>query len=153
MKSHTSLHVLKKTSEESQNLQIHSPQKKIELFAQKFVAYHSKIDTVMATEDNIRYLYNDTTALRKLKKMVSLYESIEIDLKHKGINTATIETLTPQEETIIFLIAEGLQTKEIATSLFISEHTVQTHRKNIYKKLNVTSITDLVKISILFAIK
>jgi len=152
MKSHSPLHVLKVASGESQSLQLHSPKKKIEVFAEKFISHHSKIDAVSAAEDNIRYLYNDVTALRKLKKMVSMYETIEIDLQNKGIDTSVMATITPQEETIITLIAEGLQTKQIAAALFISEHTVQTHRKNIYKKLNVTSVTDLVKISMLLLV-
>lgn len=153
MKAHTSLSLLKIASENTRQAQTYSPKKNIELFAKNFIAYHSKIDAVASAEDNIRYLYNDTTALQKLKKMVSLYETVESDLQNKGVNTLLLASITPQEENIISLIAEGLQTKKIASALFISEHTVQTHRKNIYKKLNVTSVTDLVKISMLFAIK
>ncbi len=152
MKSQTPLNFLKIASRESQSLQLHSPKKKIERFAEKFITHHSKIDAVTAAEDNIRYLYNDVTALKKLEKMVSLYETIESDLMNKGVDTSLVATITPQEETIITLIAEGLQTKQIAAALFISEHTVQTHRKNIYKKLNVTSVTDLVKISMLLLV-
>ena len=152
MKSHSPLKVLNVASGDSQSLQLHSPKKKVEIFAEKFITHHSKIDTVSAAEDNIRYLYNDVTALRKLKKMVSLYETIETDLQNKGIDTSVVASITSQEENIISLISEGLQTKQIAASLFISEHTVQTHRKNIYKKLNVTSVTDLVKISMILAL-
>lgn len=149
MKSYTSLSLLKTTSEKPQSVQLNSPKKNIELFTENFLAYHSKKDTVIGAEDNIRYLYNDATALLKLQKMVSLYKTIESDLQNKGVDTSVVGTLTPQEENIVSLIAEGLQTKEIASALFISEHTVQTHRKNIYKKLNVTSVTDLVKISMM----
>ncbi|WP_432411358.1 response regulator transcription factor [Rasiella sp. SM2506] len=152
MKSHTSLSLLKIDSEKPQAAQTYSPKKHIEVFAEKFLAYHSKIHTVSATEDNIRYLYKDTTALNKLKNIVSLYESIETNLQNKGVNTFVIASLTMQEQKIIALIAEGLQTKQIASELFISEHTVQTHRKNLYKKLNVDSVTDLVKISMMMAV-
>jgi len=47
------------------------------------------------------------------------------------------------------LIAEGLTTKEIANRKHLSFHTVNTHRKNIFRKLNVSNTSEL----IMFAIK
>ena len=46
--------------------------------------------------------------------------------------------LTPRESEIFALIGEGLTTKEIATRLYVSEHTVQHHRKRIAAKLGTT---------------
>ena len=110
---------------------------------------NSKTKLLQGNNNKVRYLNNDTMALNEISKMILLYESIEADLIEKGINSSLLENITPREQTIIMLIAEGLQTKEIAKTLFISDHTVQKHRKNIYKKLNITSISDLVKISLL----
>jgi DNA-binding CsgD family transcriptional regulator len=42
--------------------------------------------------------------------------------------------LSPREIEIIRLIAKDLTTAEISKQLFISEHTVETHRKNIGRK-------------------
>jgi len=42
------------------------------------------------------------------------------------------------------LIAKGKTNKEVAKDLFLSVHTVHTHRKNIMKKLNVNSISGIV---------
>jgi DNA-binding NarL/FixJ family response regulator len=56
--------------------------------------------------------------------------------------------LTNAETEIVRLIAEGLTTKEIAASRFISFHTVISHRKNIFRKLGVTSISELIMYSI-----
>jgi len=53
-------------------------------------------------------------------------------------------SLTKQEKIILRLIAKGHPTAEISDLLFISQHTVQTHRKNIYKKLDTNKITDLI---------
>jgi DNA-binding NarL/FixJ family response regulator len=47
----------------------------------------------------------------------------------------TINSLSTRETEIIHLVAEGLTNKEIAEKLFLSIHTVKTHRKNIIKKL------------------
>ena len=56
--------------------------------------------------------------------------------------------LTVSEIEIVRLISEGLTTKEIATRKFISFHTVISHRKNIFRKLSVTSISELIMYSI-----
>lgn len=53
--------------------------------------------------------------------------------------------LSEREIEIIDLIAEGFTSKEIATRLFISEHTVKTHRKNIFQKTNVSDSDELIK--------
>jgi DNA-binding NarL/FixJ family response regulator len=57
--------------------------------------------------------------------------------------------LTNAEMDIVRLIANGLTTKEIALRKYISIHTVITHRKNIFRKLGVSSVSEL----IMYAIK
>ncbi len=52
--------------------------------------------------------------------------------------------LTPREIDILKLIAENKKTKEIAELLFISLNTVQSHKKNLYSKLNIHSVSELV---------
>jgi DNA-binding NarL/FixJ family response regulator len=47
-------------------------------------------------------------------------------------------TLSSRETEIIRLIASGMTNKEIAEKLFLSIHTVKTHRKNIIKKIGFT---------------
>ena len=53
--------------------------------------------------------------------------------------------LTLREKEIIKLIIKEYNTTEIADKLFISKHTVMTHRKNIFFKLEVTNIAGLTK--------
>jgi DNA-binding NarL/FixJ family response regulator len=55
------------------------------------------------------------------------------------------EPLTTREREIIKLIAEGKSSKEVADLLFISSRTVQHHRANIMRKLNLKKTADLVK--------
>jgi DNA-binding NarL/FixJ family response regulator len=52
--------------------------------------------------------------------------------------------LTNSELEIVRLISEGLTTKEIASRKYISYHTVITHRKNIFRKLGVSSVSELI---------
>ncbi len=51
------------------------------------------------------------------------------------------DKLTRREIEVIALIAEGLNNKEIADKLFISEKTVKNHVSNLFKKINVTDRT------------
>ncbi len=54
-------------------------------------------------------------------------------------------SLTKREVEIIRYIAQEMTTKEMADKLFISEHTVMTHRKNLLRKLEARNVAGLVK--------
>lgn len=53
--------------------------------------------------------------------------------------------ITEREREIIILITKEYSNAQIATELFISERTVETHRKNIYRKTNTNNIVGLIK--------
>ena len=55
------------------------------------------------------------------------------------------DSLTPTEHNVVQLVIEGLPNKDIATRLFISPRTVQTHLTHIYAKLHLTSRVQLVQ--------
>ena len=55
------------------------------------------------------------------------------------------ETLTTREREVLHLAAEGHTSPEIAKRLFISPRTVETHRGNLMRKLNLVTQTDLVR--------
>ncbi len=55
------------------------------------------------------------------------------------------DELTPREQEVLTLIAEGLSNGEIAEQLVISIKTVDRHRENIMRKLNLHNRVDLVK--------
>lgn len=53
------------------------------------------------------------------------------------------DTLSAREQEIVTLVVRGLTNKEIASKLFLSVHTVLTHRRNIARKLEIHSATGL----------
>ena len=61
---------------------------------------------------------------------------------------ADLELLTPRELEVLKLIAEGENSKEIATMLVLSIKTVESHRANILKKLGMRDRVDLTRYAI-----
>lgn len=56
--------------------------------------------------------------------------------------------LSSREKEILRLIGEGKTSLEIADTLFIGKSTVDTHRKNILKKINLHGKTDLIRFAV-----
>jgi len=55
------------------------------------------------------------------------------------------ETLTSREQTVLLQLAQGKSNREVAEALDISIHTVETHRKNIKRKLGISSTAGLTR--------
>lgn len=55
--------------------------------------------------------------------------------------------ITPREQKVLHLIAYEYSSKEIASKLFISYETVNTHRKNIMMKLDVKNTAGMVRVA------
>lgn len=66
--------------------------------------------------------------------------------QHEG--SQLTQSLSSREREVLQLIAEGKNTKEIAFTLSVSGKTVETHRQQIMKKLNIRSIAVLTKYAI-----
>ena len=66
----------------------------------------------------------------------------------RGVREPKRKILTNREKEVLKLIAEGKSSKEIASLLFISIYTVNNHRANISKKLQLKKTADLVRYAI-----
>lgn len=57
-----------------------------------------------------------------------------------------INSLTRRELEIIGMVKDGLSSQQIADKLFLSQRTVEVHRYNIFKKLNVSNVVSMMKL-------
>jgi DNA-binding CsgD family transcriptional regulator len=60
-------------------------------------------------------------------------------------NNSSLRDLTPQELQVALIIAKGATTKQAAASLFLSPKTIEFHLANTYRKLGLSSRTELVR--------
>jgi DNA-binding NarL/FixJ family response regulator len=63
----------------------------------------------------------------------------------RKITDPAYDTLTQREQEVMRFIAEGLSIKQTAGKLFISQKTVENHRANIFRKLNIHSTMELIR--------
>ncbi len=79
-------------------------------------------------------LFEDLNTLsEKISTLLNLHEDDELDQ----------DALSQREREIIGCVVKGMTNKEIAEQLFISVHTVITHRRNITRKLQIHSAAGL----------
>jgi DNA-binding NarL/FixJ family response regulator len=84
--------------------------------------------------------YLDSSLSHKVVKILA-----GLPEKEARITDARYEALTPREQQVMRLLAEGISIKEIAERLFISPKTVENHRTNIMSKLELHSAVELIR--------
>jgi DNA-binding NarL/FixJ family response regulator len=89
-------------------------------------------------------------AIRTIAKGENYYSSMmsRIMVQEQFFNKENSNPLTTREQEILKWIAEEYSNYEIADKLFISVRTVETHRKNMMKKLNINSTIALIKYAV-----
>jgi len=98
-------------------------------------------------------MVNDITHLKKDDhKMVNIvqYNSSSFTYTYHVLNKAIHKEnfLSKRELEILQLLRQGLGSKEIADNLFISVHTVETHRRNILEKTNIKDTSCLISFAL-----
>jgi len=92
-----------------------------------------KENTILNSQYTI-YLYNTQD---------EIYEQVKHAIKQQVFVDDETESLSNREVDVLKLVALGHSNKEIADILFISTHTVMSHRKNMTEKLGIKSISGL----------
>jgi DNA-binding NarL/FixJ family response regulator len=105
-------------------------------------------------QDNTIQVSGETYTDHMINQHTNAFELQEIfskcwKIREKAYNPPETDELTHREKEILKLVALGLQNKAIAEKLFISVHTVITHRKNITEKTGIKSISGLTVYAIL----
>ncbi|MFY0688960.1 MAG: response regulator transcription factor [Cyclobacteriaceae bacterium] len=76
----------------------------------------------------------------------NIYLSQEVNtMLVRGLNENEPKLLTTREREILKLISQEMTNRQIAEELFISERTVETHRKNIFRKTGTHNMVGLIK--------
>ena len=83
------------------------------------------------------YFLDSSVSHEVVKKLM------KFPLKEAKVTDAAYGTLTPREQEVMRLLADGLSTREVAEKLFISPKTVENHRTSIMKKLDLRSSLEL----------
>jgi DNA-binding NarL/FixJ family response regulator len=113
----------------------------------------SGADGYLLKENAVTELFAAIETIRRGKCYISPLLSGElthdlIKARHTGQVPLPIDSLTTREREVLKLIAEGISNKKIADFLCISIRTVEHHRANIMKKLNIGQTANLVKYAI-----
>ncbi|MEP3575096.1 MAG: response regulator transcription factor [Ekhidna sp.] len=101
------------------------------------------VDGYILKKDSHEELINAVRAVKNGK----VYLSSDVNtMLMRGLNgTGEQKLLTDREREILKLISKEYTNKQMAEELFISERTVETHRKNIFRKTGTNNLVGLIK--------
>jgi DNA-binding NarL/FixJ family response regulator len=127
------------------------PEFVLSLFRAGIAGYVLKDESVTALVDALEIVRNGGTSYSSTVNRLLHEHMLELEL---GDGKAAREVqdgiarLSAREKEVFPLLADGLSVKEIADRLCISPKTVESHKYNIFDKLNARSIADLTKLGI-----
>ncbi len=99
--------------------------------------------------DDLERFFENYILINETKQNIEKIFQEIFNKKSTGKSEIHDEELSTREKEILKEIALGNTNKEIAENLFISSHTVITHRKNITKKLGIKTVSGLTVYAIL----
>ena len=99
--------------------------------------------SILQSYDDSITLHEDIDSLQEKIIRLTTYNTDNDDEKDSSILTNETEQLSQREKEIVICVVKGMTNKEIADRLFLSIHTVNTHRRNIARKLEIHSAAGL----------
>ncbi len=79
---------------------------------------------------------------------MALERVVEYTLAVDTLSTRSVDALTAREREVTALLAQGMTNRQIAEQLVISEDTVKTHVRSIFRKLGVTDRAQAVSVAL-----
>ena len=107
------------------------------------VAYASAAFSVVFKDDPLSDISYALGAAKRSERHIS-HRAMELILNSSNESNER-ELLTPTEKEITILIALGKTSKEIAAERILSVHTINTHKKNIFRKLKVNTAHEVTR--------
>ena len=110
--------------------------------AKGYVVKESASDRLMLGIDSVlkgEFFMDSSVSHKVVKRLMGFQE------KKAEITDAAYDTLTPREQEVLVLLAEGFSKEKVSERLFISPKTVDNHRSSIMNKLNLSSPVELVR--------
>ena len=119
----------------------------LQLGASGFISKSSAGDQIIKAIDTVyaggQYFSNEVR-----DKIINSFANPQEQILNLSDEERAIESLTEREVEVLKLIVDEHSGQQIANMLKISKNTVETHRKNLFKKLHVHSTVGLVKIAL-----
>lgn len=91
-------------------------------------------------------------AIRTVRSGKPYFQSLASKPVEATAERPSYDTLSRREKEILGMLANGVTNKEISEQLCISVNTVETHRKNIMKKLNIHNLSEIIKYAMAYGI-
>ncbi|MFY7990711.1 MAG: LuxR C-terminal-related transcriptional regulator [Fluviicola sp.] len=131
------LNIIAITPEQSAPTLVHALRSGVKSYVKKDCDTQEIIDSVKETGKGNKFFCG---------QILETIRDASINVDDIDIDTLSCEpvSLSERENEIITLIAEGLTNQQIAEQLFLSNHTINTHRKNIMAKLGVKNTAGIV---------
>lgn len=109
-----------------------------------------KLMKMKESDETVNKMIMISSPVSGIDQMISRVNKVlDEDIYIKN-NYRIFASLTKREKEIIAMIANAKSSKEIADELFVSVHTINTHRKNIIQKTDCHSFAALLKFAIAF---
>lgn len=98
--------------------------------------------------DFIEKPYNDQHMLERIQNAIHQYDDLQKNQERKLVLQELFDSLSKRETQILQGVLKGRPNKLIADDLCISMKTVEAHRANLMNKLDVKTVTELVRLAI-----
>lgn len=109
--------------------------------------YNLGVEGYLPKTFDLQELIHGIQKIKNGERVFPLLDEKNIESKSKlqlGLTNTTGHKLTVREVEIIRFIAKGLTSRQIADKLFLSEFTINTHRRNIMRKLDFKNVAGLI---------
>ena len=136
-------------NDEKDGIEIVAEFSKIKKIPIVYLTAYSDSDIVERAEKTMPFAYilkpyNDNQLKATINLAILNFNKASNTIPENQENTVKLELLTCREKEVLVTLSTGKISKEIADTLNISTNTVEQHKKNIRKKLNLTTVGELI---------